>query len=1134
MKLFSLVLFIVLAVPAGAQMFSDITPPTGLISGYYNTAQLFDVDNDGDIDIVITTNTGTSIFYNNDLDFSESKFLEDYTTERQSPSVMDLGDFNRDGHIDILSGGGPNNSSFRVLLNKDPNYELAPGISWYGGIHGPASFADSDNDGDIDIMIDGTEGLINIGDSVTSSFYSVYVRELCSSYWMDFDKDGRVETLANGGSYSTYNSYILEKDSAKHTPIATPIPSIVNRIEGARFADIDSDGDIDMLLRTDTWRLYYNNNNGSFTAGPAMVFGSTAEIADMNNDGKYDIVVAGAMDTWQVFQIQIFTNNGNGTFTKMTNTGILDNNEERPDIDIADIDSDGDLDIVQIGPGVAKLYRNNTVTVNNKPGIPINLSETVKSGFAIFHWSAPTDDHTSSVGLTYNIDIRTSTGKIITPSHSMTDGTRMMSRMGNAYNNNFYKLGCLQEGSYVWKVQALDAEYIGSSFSSERSFDVTDVKPVAPANLQASGYTDKSVRLTWQDNSDNETAFVIQKRNIYLDSYFDVDTIPANSTSYIDTLWLEPNKSYDYRVISYSCAYPTEYSAVVTGSTFPMMFEETGLAPSISTVSNVLLGDVNNDGHLDALISNNGSGKTSLLKYTGERLEESGIDLPQIGVDQSAEFVDVNGDGYLDLSIVFSDYFDQKVSIYLNAHGNDFVEKELDLEIPAYLRHQSWADYDLDGDLDLLLSIQSASGNSLSLFEQTTPLTFKKHVELPGIILNSNAWGDFDNDGDPDILAFVVSDCSGTPRIYKNTGDGEFDVRSIPFSSLFISDFERRSNAAWIDSNADGFLDIVLAGWDCNYGWGYKQLLVNDKNENFATTNGVSNLTAVTRYIDIEVGDINLDGWQDLIMYGEIYSGSNRTRVYFNNNGSFEKTKIDYLIQGDYNGGAGLGDVDQDDDLDLFISGEINWTSSATAGYRNNLIESWGRTNVAPSVPANLNGYLQGNDFVMSWSGSTDDKTPAAAITYEAFVIIDNDTILFSNSNEEGVRKLATGGNAGSITSKILKLRKSGNLKWGVQAIDGSFKGSAFATNETTVDIVTGLVEEAGFHIYPNPAKESFFVTGANQSPQVLDLVGRRVDLPSKIVGGDYEISTQNVKPGLYIVRAHIGNQWYLRKIVIE
>ena len=65
-----------------------------------------------------------------------------------------------------------------------------------------------------------------------------------------------------------------------------------------------------------------------------------------------------------------------------------------------------------------------------------------------------------------------------------------------------------------------------------------------------------------------------------------------------------------------------------------------------------------------------------------------------------------------------------------------------------------WGDYDNDGDLDILITGETYSGEDSKIYKNNGDGTFTEQtgISLTGVSYSSAAWGDYDNDGDLDIV----------------------------------------------------------------------------------------------------------------------------------------------------------------------------------------------------------------------------------------------------------------------------------------------------------------------------------------------------------------------------------------------
>jgi len=90
--------------------------------------------------------------------------------------------------------------------------------------------------------------------------------------------------------------------------------------------------------------------------------------------------------------------------------------------------------------------------------------------------------------------------------------------------------------------------------------------PAAPSNLTATAVSKSQINLAWQDNSNNENNFVVERKK-GTGSYSVIATLPANTTSYNDT-GLTKNTTYTYRVKATNANGSSAYSNEASAKTF--------------------------------------------------------------------------------------------------------------------------------------------------------------------------------------------------------------------------------------------------------------------------------------------------------------------------------------------------------------------------------------------------------------------------------------------------------------------------------------------------------------------------------------------------------------------------------------
>ena len=213
----------------------------------------------------------------------------------------------------------------------------------------------------------------------------------------DTDGDGDQDLLLTGRNSSTYYAHFYLNDgSGNFTPDTTqPFePSFGGNLD---FADIDNDGDMDLFMtgfvagNTRFSKLYQNDGAGNFseiTSTPFLDIGGTSSSAffDMDNDNDLDLILTGKNNNNEK-KTTLYGNDGAGNFSLVNSTPF--ENVSNGGIAVADTDNDGDIDVLINGEntigGFCQLYLNDgTGAFNPLAGTPFIQTIAGTADFADF------------------------------------------------------------------------------------------------------------------------------------------------------------------------------------------------------------------------------------------------------------------------------------------------------------------------------------------------------------------------------------------------------------------------------------------------------------------------------------------------------------------------------------------------------------------------------------------------------------------------------------------------------------------------------------------------------------------------------------------------------------------------------
>lgn len=428
--------------------------------GHFASIQFGDIDGDGDLDIIFNGNGGAGAVTTNGIALNDGNgvFTLAPTDRYPIPALTiscGFADFNNDGRLDYYFAGNtkPDQGPSVLIYFQQADGTFVADDNLFG----EARFTDPDvtvvdfnNDGYLDLFISAWDEVGGSRYSCTwanDGFgnFSVYAQPNIiqkgygSVAWGDVDGDGYLDMILNGdgganGEQSDNVFRVYRNENGTMVPKqAFQDFRQISVGDGSRFVDWDNDGKLDIILGgwsatkgrqvtclfrcTDAANFVFEEDENMSETFPG-VSEDSYEVADMNNDGKPDLLITGFNGTANKNICGVFTNTSAATSVK----------PQVPDMLTADIQGTGDERMV------------------------------------IFSWN------TAAGAQTYNMALRNkTTGKWLYNPMAVTEGDnngwRKTTGLGNVCTNKKWELYELPDGVYEWTVQGVSGNYVGGPFA---------------------------------------------------------------------------------------------------------------------------------------------------------------------------------------------------------------------------------------------------------------------------------------------------------------------------------------------------------------------------------------------------------------------------------------------------------------------------------------------------------------------------------------------------------------------------------------------------------------------------------------------------------------------------------------------
>jgi 6-phosphogluconolactonase (cycloisomerase 2 family) len=656
---------------------------------------------------------------------------------------------------------------------------------------------------------------------------------------------------------------------------------------GGRLADVDGDGDIDAIAGSNGQKVLFNDGTGNFTAGPAFGVTNPAYsigVGDIDGDGDVDVVFPrGGAPT------RIFLNDGSGGFTDSgVDIGASFNGKKA---ELGDIDGDGDLDLL-VGNS------------NNATEVLINQGGTQGGTEGVF--VAGTNFGTSTRGVRMADLDGDGDLDAFTTADSAADKVWFNDGIGG-FTDSGISLGNFQ-GRDVrladFNGDGSPDAFVGNTQSQANRvyfnpvFDFGDAPAPYPTTLVENGARHLPAGPTLGTNRDieadatrNATATGddttgtpddedgVTFGTITVGAQNATVTVNASAVAKLDA-WIDFDGDGSFNGANEQIFDTVTLASGNNNLTFDVpAFIRSGTTYArfrLSTAGGLGPGGIASDGEVeDYQVTIAAPGGFANFVDSGQSL----------GSDRTVQTVlaDLDNDGDLDaLSVNFTN-----TKIYTNASGTftdsgqTLVGSQFQFSVPAV------GDIDADGDLDVYIGDRFYTNNGSGVFSAG------QVISGLGTVAGSSL-GDIDADGDLDL--FVAR--NGSDMVFTNNGSGTFTNTGQSLGSQNSLVLARLA-----DIDGDGDLDAVGRGVYTNDGAG---------------TFTASSIPFGSNTRAVALGDFDGDGDQDAVVGDKAAP----TRIY-TNNGSGTFTSGAALGSNIRSYGVAVADVDGDGDLDI-LSGFTN------------------------------------------------------------------------------------------------------------------------------------------------------------------------------------------------------------------
>lgn len=745
-----------------------------------------------------------------------------------SPNSVAVGDFNGDGNPDLVVGDQKDSSNKISVLLGTANGIFGNANSYTVGTT-PASVAvgDFNKDGKLDLVAANRNSnsisvLLGNGDGTFQSAMNYATGTAPTSVVVgDFNNDGKLDLAVSGGGVAVL---LGNGDGSFQTVVSYAVGTGYRSII---VGDFNLDGKQDLAAATGNGvSVLLGVGDGTFQSPFNYGSGSSVAITsgDFNADGKLDLAIVDNLHS----SMGILLGNGNGTFQQMTSS-LLKN--APTDVKAADFDGDGNLDLVITGiflhDNVNVLlgrgdgtFKSNTGYVDSVGGTSVAVGDFNHDGRSDI--AATVNGKVSALLNTTAVQA----GYFGAPNNNAV-GTHPASITAGDFNRDG-KVDLATANYYSANISVLIGNGNGTFLGAVNyATGVSNPSFIVAADLNSDGKLDLAI-----GKSFNNISVLLGNGD---GTFKPAVLYPVNGSRAIAVADFNGDGKLDLVAANTGQAPFTEEN--IGGNTISISLNngdgtfQNPVYYNVGKVPNAIaVGDFNRDGKADVAVTNGNSSSVSVLLGNGNGTVQPASSYSVGASPSSIITADFNHDGKPDLAVA-SSYSNNNGLGILFGNGDGTFRDGVSYPLHARTSSIILGDFNLDGEPDLALA--DTSGDSVSVLIGDGNSGFRSpvnYVFAPGTDPQALTLGDFNKDGKPDIATAnfnnSVSIILNTPDAQPSTGGTISGQKFQDTNANGVKDSGEPGLQGWtifIDYNFNGILDTgepsVLTDANGNYSF---------------------------------------------------------------------------------------------------------------------------------------------------------------------------------------------------------------------------------------------------------------------------------------------------------------------------